>query len=177
MRRSEEQGFTEFAAAHHEWLVRTGSALAGDPHAGQDLAQEALVKAYVKWRRVRAADNPRAYLRTILVRCAIDASRRPARREVARENGDLPEPLRRVDDHAQALVDRDHVNAALDALPPRQRQVLVLRFVEDLDVATTADLLRVREGTVKSTTHAALAALRAGLGVVQDPTRTTEVTR
>ena len=68
MRRSDEQEFSEFAAAHHAWLVRTGSALAGDAHAGQDLAQETLVKAYVHWRRVRAADSPRAYLRQVLVR-------------------------------------------------------------------------------------------------------------
>jgi RNA polymerase sigma factor (sigma-70 family) len=91
---------------------------------------------------------------------------------VARE--DPPAPTGAVADHAQGLVDRDHVGTALDALPARQRQVLVLRFVEDLDVATTARLLRVREGTVKSTTHAALAALRADL---TDSTRTTEVTR
>ena len=176
MRRSDEQEFTAFAAAHHAWLVRTGSALAGDPHAGQDLAQDALVKAYVHWRRVRGADSPRAYLRQVLVRCAIDASRRPSRREVVREELP-PAPLRRVDDHAQGLVDRDHVTSVLDGLPARQRQVLVLRFVEDLDVATTARLLRVREGTVKSTTHAALAALRAGLAQDDGSTRTTEVTR
>ena len=91
---------------------------------------------------------------------------------------ELPEPPHAVDDHAQGLVDRHHVTAVLDALPARQRQVLVLRFVEDLDVATTARLLRVREGTVKSTTHAALAALRAHLGrPTSEDTRTTEVTR
>ena len=84
--------------------------------------------------------------------------------------------MRVVDDHAQGLVDSDHVAGVLDALPTRQRQVLVLRFVEDLDVATTARLLRVREGTVKSTTHAALASLRAGL-TQDDGSRSTEVTR
>jgi RNA polymerase sigma-70 factor (sigma-E family) len=173
VRRIEEREFAEFAEAHRPWLVRTASALAGDPHAGQDLAQDALVKAYVHWRRVSRADQPRAYLRQVLVRCAIDASRRPSRREVVRDRDDLPAPSARVEDHAQALVDRDHVSAVLDGLPPRQRQVLVLRFVEDLDVATTARLLRVREGTVKSTTSAALAALRTALA----PAVSTEVTR
>ena len=161
MRRSEEREFVEFATAHQDWLVRTGSALAGDPHAGQDLAQEALVKAYTRWRRVRAADSPRAYLRQILVRCAIDASRRPSRREHASDDLGRHEATTR--DHAHEHAERDRVGTALDALPPRQRQVVVLRFVEDLDVATTARLLRVREGTVKSTTHAALQTLRTSL--------------
>lgn len=169
MRRSDEEAFVEFATAHHDWLVRTGSALSGDPHAGQDLAQEALVKAYTRWRRVRSADDPRAYLRQILVRCAIDASRRPSRREHA---SDDPAPHQASNrDHAAEHAERDRVGAALDALPTRQRQVVVLRFVEDLDVATTADLLRVREGTVKSTTHAALAALRTSLAEHQEVDR------
>lgn len=182
MRQTDEEDFARFAAAHQDWLVRVGSALAGDGHAGQDLAQEALVKAYTRWRRVSSADNPRAYLRQVLVRCAIDATRRPWRREVSTDPADpsgADRPHPRQADHAQSLVDRDHVNAALDSLPPRQRQVLVLRFVEDLDVATTARLLRIREGTVKSTTSAGLAALRSRLGTPSEDgmIRTTEVTR
>lgn len=165
MRGSDEDEFVEFATAHHDWLVRTGSALAGDPHAGQDLAQEVLVRAYTRWRRVRAADSPRAYLRQILVRCAIDASRRPSRPEHAADDLGVHRRAAGVPtrDHVHEHAERDRVGTALDALPPRQRQVVVLRFVEDLDVATTAALLRVREGTVKSTTHAALAALRTTL--------------
>ncbi|GAB4064846.1 SigE family RNA polymerase sigma factor [Angustibacter speluncae] len=169
MRRSDEEAFVEFATAHHDWLVRTGSALAGDPHAGQDLAQDSLVKAYARWRRVRSADNPRAYLRQILVRRAIDASRRPSRREHATDD---PGPRHASPrDLASEHAERDRVGSAVDALPARQRQVVVLRFVEDLDVATTAELLRVREGTVKSATHAALAALRTSLTEHQEVDR------
>ena len=179
MRRSDEEDFARFARAHHDWLVRVGSVLAGDGDAGQDLAQEALVKTYTRWRRVSSADDPRAYVRQILVRCAIDAGRRPWRREVATAPAAHDRPNPHLADHAQGLVDRDQVDAALDALPPRQRQVLVLRFVEDLDVATTARLMRVREGTVKSTTSAALAALRTRLGTPSGDgtTRNQEVTR
>ncbi len=113
------------------------------------------------------------------MRCAIDATRRPWRREVSTDPAAPPGSDRSHADHAQSLVDRDHVNAALDSLPPRQRQVLVLRFVEDLDVATTARLRRIREGTVKSTTSAGLAALRGRLGASSEDgtTRTPEVTR
>ncbi len=43
------------------------------------------MRAYVHWRRVSTADDPRAYLRRILVRCVLDAARRPSRREVPTE--------------------------------------------------------------------------------------------
>jgi DNA-directed RNA polymerase specialized sigma24 family protein len=55
------------------------------------------------------------------------------------------------------------VRAALAALPPRQRAVIVLRFYSDLSVDQTADALNCSAGTVKSQTSRALAALRRAL--------------
>lgn len=168
MRRSQESAYSEFARANLGWLARTAAALAGDRHAGDDLAQEALVKAYVHWRRVSEADDPRAYLRKILVRCAIDASRRPSRREVPtdvlRDAG--------VADSSTTHAEADRLARALALLAPRQRQCAVLRFVEDLDVRQTAELLGVSEGTVKSSTHQAMAALRKALENGSEPVAT-----
>ncbi len=163
MRTTQEQEFRQFAAECLPWLTRTATALAGDAHRGDDLVQDTLVKAYVHWRRVQGADNPRAYLRRILVRCSMDVARSPrSRREVT--VGDPAEgPARAqasVEDGSSGLVQRDELCTALTRLGLRQRQVLVLRFIEDLDVATTASLLNISEGTVKSTTSQALVALR-----------------
>jgi RNA polymerase sigma-70 factor (sigma-E family) len=161
MRRSEEERFRAFAADVMPWLTRVATLLTGDRHRGDDLVQETLVKAYMKWPQVRSAGDPRAYVRQILVRCAIDASRAPHRRELsAGAAGDVlvDRPGLGGD---PAVLDREPLVAALDRLPPRQRAVVALRFLEDADVATTAQLLGVTTGTVKSTTHDALRSLRA----------------
>jgi RNA polymerase sigma-70 factor (sigma-E family) len=165
VRGAEQERFREFAADVMPWLTRTATLLTGDRHRADDVVQETLVKAYVKWRRVRSADDPRAYVRRMLVHCAVDAARAPQRRETAAGSaGDVL--LDRVDPRSgrYAVHDRAPLVAALAQLPPRQRAVLVLRFLEDLDVATTADTLGVTTGTVKSTTHDGLRALRGLLG-------------
>ena len=159
MRPAQEEAYADFARTHLPWLARTAAALTGSRHTGDDAAQEALVRAYVHWRRVSAADDPRAYLRRILVRCVLDAARRSSRREVPTErplDGAAPDVS---GTHAEA----DRLARALRLLAPRQRQCVVLRFVEDLDVRQTAELLGISEGTVKSSTFQAVTALRKTL--------------
>jgi RNA polymerase sigma factor (sigma-70 family) len=63
--------------------------------------------------------------------------------------------------------------AALAALPPGQRAVLVLRYWEGLDVAETAEALGCRPGTVKSQTSHAIAALRRSLPGYAEPAGST----
>ena len=159
MKRAQEEAYAAFARAHLAWLARTAAALTGSRHTGDDAAQEALVRAYVHWRRVSTADDPRAYLRRILVRCVLDAARRPSRREVPTDRtvGGV------VADVSVAHAETDRLARALRLLAPRQRQCVVLRFVEDLDVRQTAELLGVSEGTVKSSTYQGIAALRKSL--------------
>jgi RNA polymerase sigma factor (sigma-70 family) len=98
----------------------------------------------------------------------VDESRRPWRRERATDTvADRPGP---GDDQDQ-LATRHALVGALRAVPPRQRAVLVLRFLEGLDVAGTAAALGCSEGTVKSQTSHGLAALRAVLGDTLDDLR------
>lgn len=82
--------------------------------------------------------------------------RQHAERRARRRHG--PEPSQ-VD--APPIAEALAVHAELSRLPQRQQQVLILRWFEGFDVAETARLLGIPEGTVRSATHRALARLRA----------------
>lgn len=91
-----------------------------------------------------------------MVRLLISEQRRPWwRREVLHDR--LPEELAAPADHAGRL----DLVTAVGLLPPRQRAVVLLRYVEDLPIREVAALLGCSEGTVKSQSHAAMNALRA----------------
>lgn len=151
---------TAYVEARGAQLRRTAYLLCSDWHEADDLVQTTLTKLYIHWLRARKATSLDAYARQVLVRSWLDTRRRGWLRWRADEPvPDLAEgPFGSQD--TNATEDRMVMRTALAKLPPRQRAVLVLRFVEDLGVAETAVALGCATGTVKSQTSAALAALR-----------------
>ncbi|MER7574149.1 SigE family RNA polymerase sigma factor [Streptomyces sp. NPDC126514] len=152
-----QAGFREFVENRSSALLRTAVLLSGgDRHAGEDLLQNALIKAAGRWHRI---EEPEAYVRQILYRQQISRWRlKWRRRELS--VAEPPEAGARTDDSAAADL-RLVMRGALARLTPRQRTVLVLRYFEDLPEAEVAALLGCSVGTVRSTTHRSLARLRA----------------
>ena len=153
--------FAEFAAARARSLHRAAYLMVGDPQLAQDLVQEALTKTYVAWPRLRDPHNAEAYCRKAITTTAITWFRRKGWNN-ERPTVALPEGP--VNGHEEGVADRDRLWRALQALPPRQRAALVLRYFDDLTEAQTADALGCAVGTVKSQVSAGLAKLRAQLG-------------
>ncbi|KAA2260135.1 SigE family RNA polymerase sigma factor [Solihabitans fulvus] len=147
--------FVEYVDARALVMRRTAYLLCGDWHRAEDLVQTALTKIYVAWPRLRKDGSVDAYSRKVLVRTAIDESRRAFRRRetVVDTLPEVPAAPGNVDD----TVD---VRRALVQLPAGQRATVVLRYWEDLTVAETARLLGCTEGTVKSQASKGLATLR-----------------
>lgn len=160
-----ESAFRAFALTRRPALRRTAFLLCGDWHQADDLVQSALVKLYVAWPRIRAAESPDGYTHRTLVRCYLDERRRPWRRESPVDTIDLDAVAARPTDD---LLD---LRSALTQLPRRQRATLLLRFWLDASVAQTADALGCSEGTVKSQTARALNTLR---GLLDDHPLVTE---
>ena len=146
--------FAAFVQSSGPYLSQTAFLLAGDRDNAADLVQEALARTYAAWWRVRRGDALR-YARKVLVNLHIDQRRR--HRPVTVEWTEIPSR-----DRAEtAADDRDEVRRLLDTLPPQQRQVIVLRYFDDLPEAEVAGLLGISVGAVKSASSRGLAALRS----------------
>lgn len=169
MDQRDEQEFAEYFVARREAVRRTAFLLCGDWHRADDLAQTAFVALHRRWRKVRDKQALDAYVRRTVVRAVIDESRRPWRRE--RFVDEVPETPSGDGEIADSVATREALVAGLRRVPPRQRAVLVLRFLEGLDVAAAAEALGCSEGTVKSQTSRGLEALREALGDTIDDLR------
>ncbi|MEH0842477.1 SigE family RNA polymerase sigma factor [Micromonospora sp. CPCC 205711] len=160
MRRDLEQEYVEYVTARLPALRRIACQLVGDAHRGDDLVQAAVTRIYVNWRRAREADNLDAYVRTVLIRVFLDEKRRLWSRVRLVDTPPERVPLPPGD----TVEDREVLRAALAQVPPRQRAVLVLRFLHDRPVDEVAETLGCTAGTVKSQTSQGLAHLRRLLG-------------
>ena len=160
MRADLEQEYVEFVTARIAALRRLAYLLAGDAHRGDDLVQQTCTALYVHWARARSAENLDAYVRRMLIRTFLDERRRVWFRRVDLAGDTIDRAAPEPADPAQRIA----VRQALDQVPPRQRAVLVLRFLYDLPVAEVAEILECSPGTVKSQTSHGLAALRRLLG-------------
>jgi RNA polymerase sigma-70 factor (sigma-E family) len=154
----DDAAFREFFASEYSRLCWLGFLLTGSRAEGEELAQEALVRIWWRWRLGRRPADPARYARRVLVNRQRSLLRRAAveARSLARAQPAEVPPA--GTERAMVLWE------AVQALPPRQRAVLVLRYREDLTEAEVARLLGVPVGTVKSASHRALARLRQRLG-------------
>lgn len=152
--------YEEFVVARSASLFRTALLVVGDHQLAQDLVQESLVKTYVAWARLRDIGNAEAYTRRVIVTTAISWRRRRSFHERPLEA--LPEIS--VTDPSDAVAGQADLWAEVQALPPRQRAAVVLRYCEDLSEAQTSELMGCAVGTVKRHASLGLAKLRVRLG-------------
>ena len=150
--------FAEFASVMSPQLRRTAFLLCGDWHTAEDLAQTALTKVFVSWRRIRRQDAVNAYTNRTLVNAYL------AHRRLKRTGELLTAsfPDRAAQDPAPET--RMLLFDALATLPPRTRAVVVLRYWADLSVEQVADVMGCSTGNVKKLSARAMDKLRVVLG-------------
>lgn len=152
---SDADEFDAFVAAEGAALSRLAWVVAGGREQGEDLVQDTLVKAWRHWKRVRASNDARSYVRRILLNTHRTNVRFP-RREVS--VGDLDSSI--VESPYQRVDLRLALEQALRRLPPKQRAVIALRYLEQRSEQEVADLMGCSPGTVKSHTSRAMSSLR-----------------
>jgi RNA polymerase sigma-70 factor, ECF subfamily len=116
----------------------------------EDVAQEAIVKAYRSLRQLRDRDRFRAWLVRMTWRMAIDRQRANRRRAAREVEPPMPPPAPDAVDEIAGRERSARLWQAIDALPHKLRLVIVLAGIEEHDLGNVARLLRVPEGTVKS---------------------------
>jgi RNA polymerase sigma-70 factor (sigma-E family) len=129
----------------------------GDRGDAEDVAQEALARAHIRWTRLR--EKPEGWVVTVATNLSIDRHRRRRRLSSL-----VNEPLALVDVHLSERID---LARALRRLPRRQREVVVLRNLADWSERDVAISLGVSAGAVKSHASRGLAALRQHLDAGQ----------
>jgi RNA polymerase sigma-70 factor (sigma-E family) len=152
---SRDNTFTADFPPLYDLAYRVAYRVLGNREDASDVASEALARAYVRWGRL---DDPAPWVATVAGRAAIDVVRR---RKTARDKLPALAPGAPPPD---ATPDRLDLQRALLALPTRQREVVVLRYLADRSEAETAAVLGLSHGTVKSHASRGLAALRSTLG-------------
>lgn len=147
----------------YEDLVRYARVALGagvGPNDAEDVVQDAYVKLFARPRRLRDRAGAEGYLRSSVVNAARKHVGRIARRrESAYEWSDMAQ----LSAHVPA-PNIDDAMGWLSALPKRQREVLGLRVVLDQSEATTAELLGISVGAVKSYLHKAISTLTSIAG-------------
>jgi RNA polymerase sigma-70 factor (sigma-E family) len=161
MGQAADEALTVLYQTHHATLVRTATLLVGDVATAEDVVQDSFIAMHRAWWRLRDTSRALPYLRRTVINKCRSVLRH---RVVADRHPPMPAPgLPSAEDSALAAVERSAVLAALDALPDRQREVVILRFYADLSEAQIAAALGISRGAVKSHTSRAKDCLRAVL--------------
>jgi RNA polymerase sigma factor (sigma-70 family) len=165
----------EFCERLRGRLVGSLTLFCGDRAVAEELAQEALARAWERWSSVGQMASPEAWTYRTALNLARSRFRRRAaeRRANRRHSGRFASSGNDEGSDAAASL---AIRAAVAGLPPRQRAVIVARFYLGLDVADTATALDCAQGTVKAATHAAIQNLRAA-GLADEHEHASEVDR
>jgi RNA polymerase sigma-70 factor, ECF subfamily len=154
--------FDEFYESHFDRVARALTLAGGDRELAHDAAQEAFARALRQWRKVREMARPDGWVYVVGMNQMRDHWRRTERR---RGRASQPEF---VADNTSAVVTRVSVRDAIETLPPRQREAVVLRYLADLPLTDVADAMGCAVGTVKATLHQAMASMRIELDDTED---------
>jgi RNA polymerase sigma-70 factor (sigma-E family) len=153
--------FEEFVSSRLGALLRYATVVTWDPHLAEDVTQEVLVRAQLKWARIGRLDAPEAYVRRMVVNEFLSWRRRRAASPLSREA--LEAMAGSVPDHGASWGERDAVWQLIATLPARQRAAVALRFYEDMSYEEIAEVLGCRAVTARSQVSRALQTLRESL--------------
>lgn len=160
-----DREFADFVAGRSSRLLLLAQHLCGDDDTAENLTRAVLEKAYLSWGRLSKTTDPYLHVRRVLVGLCMDAAKpAPANKDVAAVSADgahvVTTSARHLNDEDFALlVDRIALRRTLAGLTPRERAVVVLRYLEDVSDADIAWQMGMKVAAVKSCCSRALSAM------------------
>jgi RNA polymerase sigma-70 factor (sigma-E family) len=156
-----DRAVTALYRIHYRSLVRLATLLVGDIATAEEIVQDSFIAVHAAWRRLRDGDRALSYLRQWVVNRS-----RSAPRHHMTGNRAAPNPMPSMPGAEQAEIaqlERSPLVLALRALPPRQREALVLHYYAGLPEDQIASAMGISRGAVRSHTAQAVLSLRAVL--------------
>ena len=148
-------GFDALYARYRDWVVRLAHRFTGNADDALDVLQETFTYLFRKFPGFILTARMTTFLYPVVKNLSIAARRKRERHVSVEESSDPPAPPLSSPDHV-----REELSAALAALPKAQREVLLMRFVDDMSLAEISLALAIPEGTVKSRLHNSIQSLR-----------------
>ncbi len=167
-KRGETEAFDRIVARYRRDVYRISHRMTGNHEDADDVAQETFLRAYRSLPLFRGDSALRTWLFRIALNLSINAGRaRAGRRTEDRDLESLPvDPSHRAAEGEQRLLVEERaqrVRDAIEGLPPRQKQVVILRMYEELQFQEIAELLECPIGTAKANFFHAMTNLRKAL--------------
>lgn len=160
-------GFEFLADQHRPAMMRLACRLLRNFEDASDAVQEALLKAFKGFRDFEVGRPVRPWLLRIVANCCVDQvrGRRLIGENLEWHENTLSDESGQTDEAAEASVQCDQVRAAVDRLPVKYRDIIMMRHFRHMDVCEIALALNKPEGTIKSWLFRARALLRKDLSV------------
>lgn len=159
--RTEEQapeaGFGERVAENQRRVFQIAYSILGNAADAEDVAQEAFLRAYQKFRSLREAEKFRGWVSRIVFRLALNrqrGGRRRLARDTAWQRTETPAMIDGTKD-AEQQVQLERLRKEIERLPEKLRSVLQVSLVEEMDASEVGAVLGIPAGTVRSRLHTA----------------------
>ena len=162
-RRGDADAFEQLVVAYREQVFRLALRMCGSEADADEVAQEAFLSAWKALPNFRGESQFSTWLYQLTTHAAIDLMRREKRQIAAADDiteVSAADPAPSPQQQAEQSEQREIVRDAILQLAPEQREVVVLRFMEELSYEEIGAVLKLPSGTVKSRLNRAKAQLK-----------------
>jgi len=158
--RGDEVAFSIFVQRHQDRVYRVATMWLIDSSLASDALQETLLRSYTGFSRFRFRSQPQTWLLRVCRNVCREFNRLTVRSQPLAPDHEVEDLASGPDIAEERRRKTTDLRQAISRLPPRQREVVVLRLLEELSVVQTAQVMGCRPGTVKANLHKAMNALR-----------------